>query len=150
MKQKQIQIRRLYYHLKHHYFTVNNAVIAIAVVVALSWAWGSIAMMQRNYALQRRLDAKERELVLTQLEVETLKYEQAYYQTREYQELAARRHLGLGKKGEKVLYLPENSQAAKDYGKEEAVSQPVVELTNFEQWLNFLSGRNARDLSEKD
>ena len=148
MKSKQIQVRRIYYHLKHHYFTINNAVIAVAAVVALSWAWGSIAMMQRNYSLQRRLDDKERELLLTQLEVETLKYEQAYYQTREYQELAARQHLGLGKKGEKVLYLPENSEAAKAYGQEIAAAGPVVELTNFEQWVNFLLGRNARDLSD--
>ena len=149
MKLKQIKIRPLYYHLKHRYFTVNNAVIAVAAIVAISWAWGSVAMMQRNYALQRRLDSKERELLLTQLEVDTLEYEQSYYQTREYQELAARRHLGLADPGERVLYLTENSAAAKKYGREVKTAVEAVEPSNVEQWLNFLSGRNVRNLSEE-
>lgn len=148
MNLKQIRLRPLYYHIKHNYFTANNAVIAIAAVVAISWAWGSIAMMQRNYALQRRLDSKERELLLTQLEVDTLTYEKAYYQTREYQELAARRHLGLAKPGEKVLYLPENSAGAKKYGQEADAAVSPIEPSNVQQWLDFLSGRNVRDLSE--
>lgn len=140
----------MYYHLKHRYFTLNNAVIVIAAVVAISWAWGSIAMMQRNYALQRRLDSKERELLLTELQVETLKYEQDYYQTREYQELAARQHLGLAEPGEKVLYLPENTEAAKRYGSKTTADVSVLELSNVEQWMNFLSGRNVRDLPEDE
>lgn len=152
MKLKQIRLRPLYYQLKHRYFTVNNAVIAVAAVVALSWAWGSIAMMQRNYELQRKLDGKERELLLTELEVDTLTYQQAYYQTEEYQELAARRYLGLAQPGEKVLNLPPNSQDVLEQDAEQRATPAaqVVRPTNFEQWLEFLSGQNIRDLSDTE
>lgn len=108
-------------------------------------------MMQRNYELQRKLDGKERELLLTQLEVDTLTYQRAYYQTEEYQELAARRYLGLAQPGERVLNLPPNSQDVleQDSQQRTPVAQ-AVQPTNFEQWLEFLSGQNVRDLSETE
>ena len=137
--------RRLWYHIRHNYMTLNNAVIALAAVVAISWAWGSIAMMQRNYMLQRALDAKERSLVLAQLEVDTLQYEGQYYRSAEYQELSAREHLGLANPGEKMLVLPENSDKAKQLDEPSADVATVgqVRTSNFEQWLNFFSGNNV-------
>ena len=150
MKIKQIRLRPLYYRLKHQYFTVNNAVIAVAAVIALSWAWGSVSVMQRNYELQRRLDAKERELLLTQLEVETLEYQKRYHESREYQELAAREYLGLAQPGEKVLYLPPNSAKAKNLDESSRPAPKQLHPSNFEQWLNFLSGSNVRDLPSDD
>lgn len=125
--------------------TLNNAVIALAAVIAISWAWGSIAMMQRNYMLQRALDAKERALILAQLEVDTLRYEGQYYQSAEYQELSAREHLGLANPGEKTLVLPENSDRAKqlDEASGETATINQVRTSNFEQWLNFFSGNNV-------
>ena len=142
---KNIRWRPIYYHLKHNYATTQNAVVAAAIVIALGWVWGSVSMMQRNYELQRRVDARERELQLRQLEVEMLGYERAYYQTSEYQELAARQYLGLAEPGEQLLVLPPNSEQAKA---DDAAAQPVVTATqpsNYEQWLNFLSGRNVRE-----
>lgn len=137
--------RRLWYHIRHNYMTLNNAVIALAAVIAISWAWGSIAMMQRNYMLQRALDAKERALILAQLEVDTLRYEGQYYQSAEYQELSAREHLGLANPGEKTLVLPENSDRAKqlDEASGETATINQVRTSNFEQWLNFFSGNNV-------
>ena len=49
---KKINIRKIYYHLRHRYLTLNNVVIAVALMIGLGWAWGSIGMMQRNFALQ--------------------------------------------------------------------------------------------------
>jgi cell division protein FtsB len=137
--------RRLAYYLKHRYVTLNNIVIAIAAVITIAWAWGSVSMMQRNYQLQRKLDDKQRELTLTELEVQTLEYQKRYYGSAEYQELSARENLGLANPGEKLLNLPPNSAWAKQYGKTAARSDAAVRVkpSNAEQWIDFLLGNNA-------
>ena len=141
-----MSLKRFWYKLKHQYFTLNNLVIAIATVVAISWAWGSISVMQRNYDLQRNLDTKERQLQLVQLEVELAEYQKRYHQSSEYKELAAREYLGLANPGEGVMFLPQNSQQIMEEAKERQAAMTVgaPELTNFEQWMNFLLGKNAR------
>lgn len=145
MSINQHSIRRVYYHVRHNYLTLNNAVILIATIIAIGWAWGAVSMMQRNYILQRNLDSKERELVLAQLEAETLEYQGRYYASTEYQELSARENLGLANPGEKLLILPENSDKAKqvDTPASVASAQPVGRPSNFQQWLDFFAGKNA-------
>lgn len=149
---RQINIKRIYYQLKYRYFTLNNVVLLTAFVVAFGWAWGSVSMMQRNYTLQRKVDAKERQLVLTRLEVQTLEYEKRYHASSEYQELAARRDLGLANPGEKVIILPPNSSQAINYDTEldeqPAAAASTVKPSNIEQWLTFLLGRNAKSLKD--
>ena len=86
--------------------TTNNIVMVVALFIAASWAWGSVTVMERNYTLQRELDAKKRELTLVELQTELLRYEQQYYKSDEYKDLSAREHLRLASPGEKVLILP--------------------------------------------
>lgn len=144
-------ITKLAVHLWRRYGTMNNIVTAGALLVAAGWAWGSVTTMQRNFTLQREVDAKRRELELTDLEVQTLQYQQNYYKSDEYKDLAAREHLGLASPGEKVLLLPPNSEAVTQ---SDAQAAQVVQVTsgatlaasNFDQWMNFLSGASARDL----
>ena len=144
MDKHMLHLRRLAYHVKHRYLNLNSIVIAIAAVIALGWAWGSVSVMQRNYTLQRSLDAKQRSLTLMELEVDTLKYEKHYYGSAEYQELSAREHLGLANRGEKVLLLPPNTTEAKQFGQSTTVAAPrTTKPSNFEQWLDFLSGNNV-------
>lgn len=143
---KQQQVRKYYYHLRHHILTSNNLVLGIALLIAFSWAWGSVGVLERNYRLQREINAKEQELRLVDLEVETLKYQSNYYKSDEYKELAVRQRLGLALPGEKVLILPPNSKEATE-GEESqtsTVSNRVVRQSNIEQWVNFLFGGNAR------
>ncbi|MFZ1258618.1 MAG: hypothetical protein WAQ25_04060 [Candidatus Saccharimonas sp.] len=144
-------LRRYITHAWHRHGSMNNIVMAVALVVAASWAWGSIATMQRNFALQKDLDARKRELQLTDLEVQTLQYQQNYYKSDEYKALAAREHLGLANPGEKVLLLPVNSDYAKQVDAKPAVTaqsnQPTtIAGSNFEQWMNFFAGNAARSL----
>ncbi len=138
-------IRRLWYHVRHNYFTLNNAVIALAAIVAIGWAYGSIAMMQRNYTLQRKLDDKQRELILANLEVDTLKFQGKYFASSEYQELSARENLGLANPGEKMLVLPPNSDRAKQVDAETTLSSTAGsgQPSNLEQWLDFFAGKNV-------
>jgi cell division protein FtsB len=147
---KKTNIRKLIYHARHKYLTLNNVVIAVAFVIAASWVWGSLGVMQRNYDLQKDLDYKKRELQLAQLKTRSLELEKRYYQTREYQELAVREDLGLVMPGERVLVLPPNSQAAKDADKPVATTQTAVAVapvSNLEQWMNFLFGANSKGAS---
>ncbi|MDP3441868.1 MAG: hypothetical protein Q8T08_03325, partial [Ignavibacteria bacterium] len=111
---KKIKIRRIWYLLRHKYFTLNNGVILIAFMIAAGWVWGSLNVMQRNYNLQKELDDKSRQLIVAELDKDNAELEQRYYQTNEYKELAVRERLGLASPGEGVLMLPDNSQAAKD------------------------------------
>jgi hypothetical protein len=126
---------------------MNNVVITVALIIGASWTWGSIEMMQRNYGLQKEVDGRKREQQLADLEVQTLMYQQNYYKSAEYQDLAMRQRLGMTDAGEKALILPPNSQAAKDA--DAAASQKkaaaIVPESNFEQWANFLFGANRSD-----
>ena len=143
-----INIRRIYYHIRHRYVTQNNLVIAVAFVIGLGWAWGSVGVMQRNFDLQKEIDHKQRQQLLLNLETENLTYQQNYYKTAEYQELAARERLGLGMAGEKVLILPPNSEAATRADSDLRQQSTVAEKppTNLTQWMNFLFGGNHRGL----
>lgn len=147
---KKINIRRYYYIFRHKYMTLNNVVAAVALLIALSWIWGSLSVMQRNYDLQKDLELKKRQLQLADVETRSIELENRYYQTREYQELAVRKSLGLVLPGEKVLILPDNTQAAKDADTKpgSSPSTGVVEKqSNYKQWTDFLFGKNSQNVS---
>ena len=145
---KNIQIRKLYYHIRHRFFTLNNIVMVIALLIAASWVWGSVQAMERNYALQKDLNRKERQLKLIKLQTATLQYEQNYYKSDEFKELAVRERLGLVKPGEKVLILPPNSKTAQNIDKKlsKKTTTSQVQPSNMQQWINFLFGGSSRSL----
>jgi heme exporter protein D len=143
---KQTHIRRTIYHIRNTYLTMNNLVVVVAFLIAASWAWGSIGVVQKNYMLQGVVDDKKRQAKLAQLETDNLAYEQKYYQSAEYQELAVRERMGLALPGEKVLVLPPNSAEAKavDANADAASSSDTFahesKPSNLQQWANFLFG----------
>jgi cell division protein FtsB len=145
---KKINIRRLYYHFRHRYLNLNNVVVALAFFIAASWAWGSLSVMQRNYDLQKEVDDKQRQLQLADLQTSSLQLEQRYYNTAEYQELAARQSLGLASPGESVLILPDNSVAAKAFDTAPSTQVAVSPLKpgNLKQWIDFLFGGNRHNI----
>lgn len=143
-----INSKKIIYHIRWRYLTLNNVVLAVAFIIGANWAWGSIEMMQRNYTLQRTLDLKQREQTLAELETATLAFEKRYYESNEYKELAARKYLSLASPGEKVLILPPSAavnQASEQTGQEAPASEPP---SNFTQWMNFLLGSNRRNLQK--
>jgi hypothetical protein len=144
---KNINIRKTIYHIRYRYITMNNVVMSIALLVGIGWAWASIGAMQRNYNLQKEVDGKAQQEKLLELETQSLLFEQKYYKTSEYQELAIRDRLGLAASGESVVLLPPNSEAAKTADKLlEKQPQEVASasISNFQQWMNFLFGGNYR------
>ena len=143
-----IQKRAL--HIWRVYGTLNNIVITVALIVAASFVWGAISTMETNFAAQKSVDDLKRQEQLTQLEVDTLKFQQNYYKSDEYKDLAARQTLGLASPGEKVLLLPPNSAAAKQAdhatATEAATVAPTTSTSNLEQWMSFLGGGDAKAL----
>ncbi len=145
-----INIRKIVYAIRHKYLTLNNVVIAVALLIAASWVWGSLGMMQRNYTLQKDVDLKKQQLQLTQLQRDNLSLQKSYYQTAEYQELALRDYLGLVLPGEKVLVLPPNSQAAIDADTTQTVATTnPAQTSNIEQWINFLFGGYSASINSE-
>lgn len=140
------QLHKFIYNVQHRYMTMNNVVVVIAAAIAVSWAWASIGVVQKNYALQRQVDDKNREKQLVELQTENLAYEQRYYKSDEYLSLEVRARMGLGDPGEKVLILPKNTPSAQaDKSSAQAVVQPAstaTEPSEFQQWANFLFGGN--------
>jgi len=149
---KKINIRRIIYHIRHNYLTLNNGVILIAIIIAIGWVYGSLEVMQKNYKLQKTLDDKSRQLIVAQLDTASAQLEQRYYKTDEYKELAVRSRLGLVTPGESVVILPPNSETVKSMDKptnSDQLQDESVELSNFSQWMNFLFGGNSKSISNR-
>lgn len=145
---KNINIRKIYYLVRHRYITMNNMVMVVALVVGAGWAWASVGAMQRNYALQKEVDAKVRDQRLLELETQNLAFQQKYYKSAEYQELALRERMGLARPNERMLLLPPNTAAAKeadDKLAKKAVARGSDEA-NSQQWVNFIFGGNKQKL----
>jgi hypothetical protein len=147
---QKININKIIYTVRHKYLTLNNVVILVAFLIAASWVWGSLGMMQRNYNLQKEVDFKKRELQLTELQRDNLSLQKNYFETAEYQELAVREALGLVRPGERALILPDNSDAAKNANRSNTVQTANIQRTNLEQWVNFLFGGYSKSINSDE
>lgn len=142
------RLKKILYKLKYSYPTKNIAVGAAIVVVFLGFLWGSVNAMQKNYQLRQNVERKKQQKTLSELEVKMLEYQQNYLKSQEYQELEVRKTLGLGKPGEKVLIMPQNSEMAMNDEKEyrqqvNNLQQEKLKSSNFSQWMSFLFGSSA-------
>lgn len=132
-------LRRIKFRLKHDFFTVENVVLILAIVLCLTWTYQSIAAMSRNWELSERLTTGHRELELLKMEVETAELENEYYKTEEYQELLARKYLDKQAEGENMVVMPENSEEAKNKHIDANIrGEPKKDYSNFERWMMYL------------
>jgi len=120
-------------------------------IIALLVTWSGVKAIQTNYELQKQISQLEQENQVRQLENQNLLLRNAYLNTDQFLELAARRQFGLAAPGEKLLLIPKNvalahtvnlpdeSQAAK---KQPASHKPTYQR-NFEAWIDFFLHRSA-------
>jgi cell division protein FtsB len=120
------------------YLTLNNSVLIVAMIIVIASVWNTMITLQKNFILQQRVYTLEQEILVTQLEVDTLRLQQQYLQSSEYQELTARAKLGKAAPGEKVINLP---ALPKEEKPTQATVIPTDELSNFQKWLRFFFGR---------
>lgn len=131
------QLRRLRYYTKKDFLTVHNVATAAALILGLVFSYNTITATTRNWQLEQKMKERSLEAKVLQLEVDTLKLEQEYYKTEEYQEIMARAKQGKMLDGETMVILPDNSEKAiKKY--EDFDSDTTSERSNFEEWLDFL------------
>ena len=124
------------FEIKKH-LTLNNTVLIVALMLALSWAWSTINVLAKNYDLERQVEQARLDTDIMKLQNENLRLEQAYFKTPEYLELSARKLLNKAQPGEHLVILPHTE------GRTPATTTaaPLVEKSNFEQWVDFLFGR---------
>ena len=130
--------RRIQYRLKHGFFTVENVVLMIAILLCFTWTYKSVEAMSRNWELSELLNAERRSLELISIETQMAELENEYMNTNEYQELLARKLANKQLAGEHMVYLPENSEAAKNKHKKTAMETVKTEYSNFEKWMMYL------------
>ncbi len=139
MEKIKTSIRRFYFRIKHDYLSFDNIVFFVAIITCFLWTYSSISATSRNWELSQRIAAKRKELEILRLETEIMESENAYYRSAEYQELSARAKQNKLFEGEKLVYLPENSEAArKKYDKNTEEDKQVAEPSKFSQWMSFL------------
>lgn len=134
--------RRAKYYFSNDILTLSNIIMGSVIVVSIVWVWGSISAMEKNYAIQRKLELKQRQALIEEINYQTLQYEQKYLKSSEYQELAVREKLGLALPGEHVLVLPKYPEEKKKQQTE------TSKQSNFIQWMNFIFGGNAQKSSK--
>jgi cell division protein FtsL len=125
--------------LKKH-LTLNNIVLLLALLLAVSWAWSTIGALQKNYDLQRQVDEARLGNEVQEIENQNLALQQAYYQTDEYLELQARDKLNKALPGEHLIIMPKQQT---DAGATPNTTQPTDNSTNLDKWMRFLFGRDS-------
>ncbi len=132
------KLRRLKYRLNHDFFSVENVVLFTAIALCFVWTYQSIKSMSRNWELTERLSKDRKALQLLEIENETAELENEYYKTEEYQEIAARKLANKQLAGEKMVYLEENSEEAKNKHVVAKVVEEKKAYSNPEKWIMFL------------
>lgn len=132
--------RRLKAKILQEILVPERIILAIIPGIVLAWMINSVANISKNWELQQEVIERETELAYLNLEVDNYELENQYYSSEEYQELAARRIQNKKLKDEVLVYLPENTERAKNKHREATNEENRIlnEKTNLDQWLSFL------------
>ncbi len=122
-----------------NYYTLNNIVSAVALLLAASLLWGTVQAMQNNFQLQHQVDVAKQNVEVLNLEAQNLAYENNYYASNEYLDLAVRERFGKAPAGESMLLLPPNT--VHDTRQSTVAIQHVPQPSNFQAWMDFLFGQ---------
>lgn len=131
------------------YFSIGALGVYVVAIVSLSVAWASTKAIQRNYQLMKEISVLEQEAEIAQQKVENQKLQNEYYKSDAFLELAARRSLNKAAPGEKLMIVPKSVALSKlpagsdTLGLTEELSE--AELSNWQAWLQFLTGRGIED-----
>lgn len=133
-------------HLLHRYrqyLTIQNGTIALALLIAMGWMWGTVQTLQKNFTYQREVDALTQNVELESLRNENLHFQQRYLRSDEFLELSARQRLGKANPGENLIILPDSRAVVDTTDPADAVVRDV-RASNLSQWLQFFFGDKGR------
>ena len=115
MEKIKTRLRRFYFRIKHDYLSFDNIIFFVAIIACFFWTYSSLSATARNWELSQQLTVRKKEL-------------------------AARSKLNKMFEGEHLVYLPENSETAKNKYKTEKDDTEPAEPSNLSQWFSFLFG----------
>ncbi len=124
--------------LLRRYYTLDNLVIGVALLIAFAWIWNTMGTLQNNFRLQIQVDNLKQEVEQYDLESQNMALENQYYASTEYLELQARKHLGKVAPGEHVLILPANTVTTSSATSSSSTTD--IPPSNFQLWLSFFFG----------
>jgi cell division protein FtsB len=118
--------------------TEKGLVLVVIVYIAASVSRSVV----KNYQMNKKLDALNKQLLNLQQEQTYLTTLIAYYKTDTFKELKAREELGYQKPGEHVLSVPvEESDKPLGTTKNSFIAQATPEeelpIPNYEKWYNY-------------
>lgn len=129
--------------LPHHwrsYVTIQNGALALGLLIAVSWVWGTVGTLNRNFQLQQQVDQLDQQIELSKLQNQNLSYQKNYYSSSEYLELSARELLGKVAPGEKIIILPDSSNITDKTTSAPKTPVSTEKPSNFTQWIQFFFG----------
>lgn len=121
------------------YFTLTNGVMVVALAIAILSVMGTVDALQKNFTLQQQVDSLQQENAIAELANDNQRFQNKYYQSNEYLELSAREHLNKANQDEKLLVLPASTRTSPPEN-ETPSATPLVQRSNFDQWMYFLFG----------
>lgn len=121
------------------YVTIQNGALVLGLLIAMSWVWGTVGTLSRNFQLQQEVDQLDAQIQLAKLQNQNLSYQKNYYESSEYLEMSARELLGKVAPGEHVIILPDSSNI-KDKTSTSTTPASAEKPSNFTQWMQFFFG----------
>ena len=138
MHDAMLRFRQNLYYFCRNFFIICNLFFIIVTFIVVASIVGGLSSMNRNWRLEQKLEDARVEKKMLELEIDKLKYEEAYYRSDEYQELVAREKLDKKYDGETMILLPRNSEIAKERDKQAQLTTQERKKNNLEIWLDFL------------
>ena len=125
--------------------------LAVFVIIVLLISWSGVKVIETNYGLQREISRLEQQNDIQRLKNSNQKLENAYYQSRQYLDIAARQNFGLAALGETVLIVPKQAALKHTVDLPDPVRQETAAAEakqpayqrNFQAWVDFLLHRTA-------
>lgn len=122
---------------------ISGLIIFLAIVYVLFLLYQSVFF---NFQRSQKIKSLKQEVTELQEKQEKINALIAYYKTESFQELEARRKLGLRMPGEKLIEVEvksgdSNSEATTQRSGEEASDKKDDTRSNPELWMAFIAGR---------
>ena len=129
---------------------VSNIGLYIFAVIVLAITWSGVKTLETNYALQKQISTLKQQNEVLKLQNDNTAFQNQYYQTNQYLELAARQDFGLAAPGEKILLI--SKDVAMKYVDQSLNQQSLLKspddkrsryAKNLQSWRDFLLGRRV-------
>ena len=127
--------------------------LLLFLIIVLLVSWSGVKVIDTNYSLQKDIARLEQQNQISELTNTNLKFQNDYYRTDQYLDIAARQDFGLAAPGETVLNIPREVALAhtvdvpdpeQELAKKTKAKQPAYQR-NFQAWINFLLNRRTTD-----